>query len=122
MAALRPRIRIKQINPADLMAGKPIEDGRRIIVPQPDIRKRQRFNLGQQFGNAVQKGFAADKPDIGSVPRTPRQMLAATKSDLKMDVLDGCCKEIAKIGWRRLMKSQTQAGKCGFDKGRLPRP
>ena len=87
MARLRPRVGEEDESAIDRSVGEGGDKIARIATAQADVGKALLVDRGEEFGDAVDKGFGADEGRLGMAGSLSGEMLPAAKADLEPDAL-----------------------------------
>jgi hypothetical protein len=88
VSTFRPGVREQQKGPLNTSRRQTVQQQSRIVCDNTDIIQALFVDHGQQSGNAIDKGLATYKTNVGMRPRHGRQMLAGAKADFQPDRAD----------------------------------
>jgi hypothetical protein len=95
MPQLRPRVGKQEKDPVQAGIGEMRQQQPGIVGKDADVAEIKALDTGEQPGNAVDVGFAADEADIAVLKRLAGQMFAGAEADLEPDGADGAVEQSA---------------------------
>ena len=97
VAPLGPRIRVQDEQPTDRRLVQAGQQQPRIVGKEADIVEPAPGNPAQEAGHAVDKGFAADEPDLRMGGGLRGQVLAGAEANLEPDLGDAGRKKSSRV-------------------------
>lgn len=102
MARLRPGIREEDEGAVDRSSVETRDEVARIAPAQPDVGEALLVDGGEEFGDAVDEGFGADKAGVAMESCLPGEVFAAAEADFEPDTPRGGAEEGCGEALRRM--------------------